>query len=131
MADNLDLRTSTNRATVNFDCGSFKIRHPRELAFTETGKIIALGKKLDELSGDIDDPEILKACQRTMQALMKIILVSIPQKALATLTPDAMYSVLEFFNSLRKKKGDEPDPSESASSSSPGANDSTEAEATD
>ncbi len=131
MADNLDLRTSTNRAKVNFDCGTFDIRHPRELAFSETGKIIALGKKLDELSGDIDDPEILKTCQKTMQALMKIILVSIPQKALATLTPDGMLAVLEFFNALRAKKKDEPAPSASVSSSSPGANDSTESEEKD
>ncbi len=131
MAEDLDLRTSTSRAKVNFDCGTFDIRHPRELAFTETGKIIALGKKLDELSGDIDDPEILKTCQKTMQALMKIILVSVTQKALATLTPDAMLSVLEFFNALRAKKKDETVPSESASSSSPGASDSTEAEEKD
>ncbi len=130
MADNLDLRTSTDRATVNFDCGSFKIRHPREMAWAEMGKIIGFGKKLDAMSGDIDDPKILTQCQKIMQALTKIILVAIPQKALATLTPDDMQSLLEFFNSLRKRTG-EPVQSESALSSSPGANDSTEAEETD
>ena len=126
MADDLDLRTSTSRAKVNFDCGTFDIRHPRELAFPEMGKIIGLGKKLDELSGDIDDPKILTQCQKTMQAITKIVLVSIPQKALTTLTPDDMMALLGFFNSLRKRTG-EPVQSGSASSSSPGANDSTEA----
>ncbi len=131
MADkDLDLTTSTDRAKVNFDCGTFDVRHPRELAFAETGKIIGFGKKLDELSGDIDDPKILAQCQKTMQAITKIVLVSIPQKALDKLTPDDMMALLNFFNSLRKRAG-EPVQSESASSSSPGANDSTEAEATD
>ncbi|HEU01345.1 hypothetical protein LCGC14_2423930 [marine sediment metagenome] len=130
MADNLDLRTSTDRATVNFDCGSFKIRHPRELVFAEMGKLIGLGKKLDAMAGDIDDPKILTQCEKTMQALTKIVLVEIPQKALVTLTPDDMQSLLAFFNALRTKS-DEPDLSESVSSSSPGVNDSTEAEAKD
>jgi hypothetical protein len=131
MADTLDLRTSTSRAKVNFDCGTFDIRHPRELAWPEMGKIIGLGKKLDELAGDIDDPAVLTQCQKAMQALTKIILVDIPQKALATLTPDDMQSLLTFFNALRTKKKDEPDPSESALSSSPGVSDSTESEEKD
>ncbi len=128
MADNLDLRTSTSRAKVNFDCGTFDIRHPRELAFPEMGKVIALGKNLDELSGDIDDPAVLKKCQQAMQALTRIVLFGKISKAdLDTLTPDDMQSLLSFFNALRTRTG-ETDPSESASSSSPGANDSTEAE---
>lgn len=128
MADTLDLRTSTSRAKVNFDCGTFEIRHPREMAFPEMGKIIGLGKKLAELAPDIDDPKKLAETQETMQALTKIVLVSIPQKALATLTPDDMNSLLEFFNALRTAKSGASDPSESASNSSPGASDSTDAE---
>ncbi len=131
MAETLDLTTSTDRAKVNFDAGTFEIRHPRELAFPEMGKIIGLGKKLGELAGDIDEPKILAECQKTMQALTKIILLKIPQKALSTLTPDDMNSLLEFFNALRTAKSDESDPSESASSSSPGVSDSMEAEETD
>ncbi len=127
MADNLDLRTSTNRAKVNFDCGIFDVRHPGEMTFTESGKLVGLGKQLVELAPNLDDPEALAATEKTMQGMMKIVLVGITAKALKTLRPGDMSAVMEFFNALRPSRSDEPDQSGKPSSSSLGASDSSEA----
>lgn len=125
MADTLDLRTS-ERAKANLDQGTFEVRSPRELDWDDTGRIVTLAKALEKLEGNLDDPEYLNSNADILQKIVAIVLVDVPREKLLQITPSDLRSVLDFFNALRTETDDEPDLSESVSSSSPGANDSSD-----
>lgn len=125
-AQTLDL-TQRERPTVKLDCGDFKMRRPEEFYFRDFAGIVKIGEQISELveegvsenAGELDD---------LIGESVKEILVDATPEAMK-MTPQLFGELFEFFNGLVPKK--EKGTSESASSSVPGASDSSEASAAD
>jgi hypothetical protein len=118
----LDL-TRRERPTVRLDCGEFKMRRPEEFYFRDFAGIVTIGERITELTdgGVVEHADEL---DKLIGESVNAILVDATEEALQ-ITPSLFGELFDFFNGLVSKKGK--GASGSASSSSPGASDSTEA----
>ena len=125
-AQTLDL-TRRERPTVQLDCGDFKMHRPEEFYFKDFAAIVETGEQITKLAeeGVVDNADKL---DELIGEGVNTILVDATPEAMK-MTPGLFGELSDFFNTLVPKK--DKGTSASASSSPPGANDSTEASAAD
>ena len=127
----LDL-SAPERPTVRLDQGDFKMRHPEEFQFRDFAKIKTIGDRITELveAGLAENAEELDGL---LGEGIRQIVVDPSDEVVASMTPKRFQRMFDFFNKLGPDEEDDGDAeaSETASSSSPGASDSTEASEAD
>lgn len=122
----LDL-TRRERPTIKLDCGEFKMRRPQELYFRDFANIVTIGEKISELTEEGVADNADKLDELIGQSVNEILVAATPEAM--KMTPALFGELFDFFNRLVSKT--DRDTSESASSSSPGVSDSTEASVVD
>ena len=125
-AQTLDL-TRRERPTVQLDCGDFRMRRPEEFYFRDFAAIVTIGEQITKLSEEGVAENADKLDELIGESVSAILVDATPEAM--KMTPALFGELFTFFNELVPKK--EEGTSASASSSPPGANDSTEASAAD
>lgn len=115
--------TDFDRPIVRIDGDDFEMRVPDELTFHQFGQQVALGKRMEEISGRVDDAELLEEMHHLMEESVRLLLIDVPDDVIEKLNPGLVMKIVDFFNQLATAGGAVP--SADTSSSSPGANDST------
>ncbi len=117
------------RPVISIDGDKFEMRVPEEMTFDEFAMQIGFGESIQEIISRGINTETLAEMQELVESATRNLLVDVPDEVTNKVTPGLYMKIHGVFNTLASAT-DEASASASASRSSPGANDSTEAEET-